>query len=368
MPESNHISNPTRAHFLRLTFLSVTCMVFYLLLQSNILHPLASLEWQECSSLPTSMLHPQAALLAGRVYLGGGVTSGMGMAEDAYVYIYDIKSNAWGGLHTPTYHYAVAAYQSQLVLLGGVEISTHDVTNQVWILGEECTWIQPLPPMLTKCRGSTAISVDHNLIVAGGHDDFALDVVQVYDGNQWGSWNNQILPQASYWMKSSLHEGHWYLAGGRWLNKKVFHTSLKSLISNSHDGETLTCIWQSLPDVPHGHSSPCSLGTELVAVGGEGSSVVHAYSSHRKSWVPVGNTPVGCDSGYTISLSPGELLLVTVEDTSGLVSRTFRGTVKCKPARELATHLTSIIMPLERVVPLQGGTNEPLILLRPSPL
>ena len=281
------------------------------------------------------MVHPQAALLDGRIYLGGGVTSGMGMDADAYVYIYDVQNDAWGGLLTPTYHYALAAYQTQLVLLGGVEISDHDITNQVWVLGEECSWIQPLPPMLTRCRGASAISTGVHLMVAGGHEDQALGVVQVYDGNQWGSWSNQVLPQAGYWMKSSLHRGHWYLAGGRWLDKKVFRASLKTLISDSHvdeDGEALTCIWHRLPDAPHGHSSPCSLGAELVAVGGEGSSVVHAYSSHRKSWVPVGNTPIACASGCTISLSNGELLLVTVEDTSGLVSRTFRGIVKGKPS------------------------------------
>ena len=297
----------------------------------NILHPLSTLEWHECSSLPTNMLHPQAAILDNQVYLGGGIARGMGLSEDAFVYIYDIKKNVWRGVDTPTYHYALATYQSRLVLVGGVDISNHEITNQFWVLGEEFTWTEPFPAMLRKCRGASAVSVDSHLIVAGGHDKGALTLVQVFNGSHWSSWKSQCIPCASYWLKSLQDKENWYLAGGRWLDGNVFHTSLKVLISaKSTNKDQEASVWESLPDVPYGYSSLSLLGTELVSIGGEQSASVHAYSSQKRSWVAVGNTPIACDSSCSVSLPNGEVLLVAGEEGSGLASRVFLGTVSGK--------------------------------------
>ena len=275
------------------------------------------------------MLHPQAVILENQVYLGGGIARGMGLSEDAFVYIYNIKKNIWRGIDTPTYHYALVTYQSQLVLVGGVDICNHDITNKLWVLDEEFTWTEPFPAMLRKCRGASATSINNHLVVAGGHDKSALTLVQVFDGNRWSSWKAQCISRASYWMKSLQDKGNWYLAGGRWLDGKIFHTSLKVLTSTKSIDKDES-VWQSFPDVPYGYSSLSLLGTELLSIGGEQSATVHAYSDQKRSWVAVGSTPIACDSSCSVSLPNGEVLVVTGEEGSGLASRVFRGTVSGK--------------------------------------
>lgn len=305
-----------------------TSLLFHLF-QVNILHPLSTLEWHECSSLPTNMLHPQAVVLEDQVYLGGGIARGMGLSEDAFVYIYNIKKNIWTGIDTPTYHYALATYQSQLLLVGGVDISNHDITNKLWVLNDEFTWTKSFPAMLRKCRGASATSMYNHLVVAGGHDKNALTLVQVFDGNHWSSWKAQCISRASYWMKSLQDKGNWYLAGGRWLDGNIFYTSLKVLTSTKSIDKDES-VWQSFPDVPHGYSSLSLLGTELLSIGGEQSASIHAYSDQKRSWVAVGSTPIACDSSCSVSLPSGEVLLVAGEEGSGLASRVFRGTVSGK--------------------------------------
>ena len=85
-------------------------------------------------------------------------------------------------------------------------------TNRLWVLDGQSHWTQPLPPMLTKCYGASAVSTGNHLIVAGGlSDEDPLDIVQVYNGHEW--MRAQPLPKACYFIKCALDKDKkWYLA------------------------------------------------------------------------------------------------------------------------------------------------------------
>ena len=289
--------------------------------QVDLFHPLASLEWRkfhklpEFHKLPVDIRDTQAVLLESKVYIGGGnVLSGASNVLSSRLLIYSLAKNSWDMLRTPTKWFGLSTYHSQLVLVGGKDPTRMgSATNRLWVLDGQSHWTQPLPPMLTKCYGTSAVSTGNHLIVAGGlSDEDPLDIVQVYNGHEW--MRAQSLPKACYFIKCALDKDKkWYLAGGVGQGRDVYHTSLESLIAttNLEDIKQISA-WQKLPNVPLLKSTPVAFGKQLLAVGGGDpcSSVILAYASHTNSWVHVGNLPVACYSTCTIVLPTGELLMV----------------------------------------------------------
>ena len=296
----------------------------------DLLHPLTSLEWSEYQKIPVGVyLNAQAVVLGNKVYIGGGI---MHSGSSSRLLVYDYTKDSWDILNTHTQWYALTIYHSQLVMVGGADPDTLEATNQLWVLDEQCRWTQPLPPMTIERYQASAVSANDYLIVAGGCDgsnDGHLDTVEVYNGHQW--MMAQSLPRACSWMKTTLHEGNWYLAGGMGQGSEVYCTSLDSLIATTYSRQT---SWKQLPDAPLIWSTPAVLRKQLITVGGgyPNSSAVYAYSPSTKSWVHLGDLPVVCDATCTLVLPTGGLLVVE-EDESGLSSHSFRpstrGTSMC---------------------------------------
>lgn len=182
--------------------------------------------------------------------------------------------------------------------------------------------------------GASAVSVGKHLIVAGGFGDLnSLDVVEVYDGHQWR--RAHYLPRACYWMKSALHKGNWYLAGGvdqdMQTAGKFFYTSLISLIATTQSaGAEHASVWNALPHLPFPFPSPVMFIDQLITIGGgyRCGSAVHAYSHPTKSWVYAGDLPIVCKSTCTLILPSGELLVVGGETYFGLSSLAFRAKLR----------------------------------------
>ena len=269
----------------------------------------------EFHKLPVDIRDTQAVLLESKVYIGGGnVLSGASNVLSSRLLIYSLAKNSWDMLRTPTKWFGLSTYHSQLVLVGGKDPTRMgSATNRLWVLDGQSHWTQPLPRMLTKCYGASAVSTGNHLIVAGGlSDEDPLDIVQVYNGHEW--MRAQSLPKACYFIKCALDKDKkWYLAGGVGQGRDVYHTSLESLIAttNLKDIKQISA-WQKLPNVPLLKSTLIVFGKQLLAVGGGDpcSSVILAYASHTNSWVHVGNLPVACYSTCTIVLPTGELLMV----------------------------------------------------------
>ena len=270
-------------------------------------------------------------MLNNKVYVGGGFT-GRDDAIEATLCIYSPTADTWATLPSPTKLSALATYNSQLVLVGGRIASTDGTTNQLWVLQEdERIWRQPLPAMPTARRAASAISHHNHLIVAGGLDSHHRDmnVVEVYDGGQWTKTDS--LPKCCSFMKTTIHNGNYYLMGGTNQGQSVFCASLQSLIAkatqqsrtlwslslfglSSPSGEQKS-VWETLPDVPYERSATTILGAAQVAVGGYDSSgthmsSLHMYSPRTHSWLHVSEMPVAVSHTCTITLPTGEMMVI----------------------------------------------------------
>ena len=273
--------------------------------------------------MPEGVWVNEAVVLGNKVYVGRCIAT-------ALVFIYDFNTDIWKTITSPSRGSALATYQERLVLVGGVDPSTGTPTNQLWVLEEEGTWTQPLPPMPTPRSGASAATTQNNLIVAGGEGSRGqeLDLVEVYNGRQWAT--AQSLPRACCDMKSAVHNGIWFLVGGWSQDTEVFCASLESLVASTQS-EVTERVWKTLPEVRHVWSSTAVWGGRLMAVGGgktRGNSDILSYSPHTQSWVKVGDLPVGLNSTCTTVLPTGELLVVGGWGTRGISDRVFKGSLR----------------------------------------
>ena len=226
------------------------------------------------------------------------------------------------GKHKPvSLHYSYSKFlhlcnkcNTLLLLVGGEETSTGRFTNQLWVFEEgEQTWTQPLPPMPNRRTDASAVSYQDYLIVAGGH---SLNTVEVFDGQQWVTADP--LPERCCSMKSTSHDGHYYLMGGNFQGTSVFYTSLQSLVEKatqhpptSPSNTDQLSVWKTLAATPHEWSSTTIFGGALVAVGGcPNQSSLHFYFPLTQSWLPAGEMPLGENSTCTVTLPTGEMMVI----------------------------------------------------------
>ena len=281
--------------------------------------------------MPIGMRDAQAVVLGDKFYLGGGDTFDGPSSE---LLIYNFSNDSWDRLSTPTHSFSLTVYHSQLVLVGGVHPTYNTVMGQLWILDEEerC-WINRLPRMPMERFAASVVSYGNHLIVAGGDNGAMfgrLDVVDVYDGQEWR--RVQSLPKTCSRMKSVVHEGFWYLAGGVGQGKKVFYTSLESLIATTHsEGDVPELVWQTLADTPLENSTPAIFGKQLIMVGGLYTSAIYVYTHRIKTWVRVGDLPVAYSFVCCLVLPiTGELVMVGGKSHYGVSSHVFKTKIQGK--------------------------------------
>ena len=296
------------------------------LVQVDILHPLASLEWRECRGLAVNILgDANAVWLKDKVYVGGGIIL-ENKREDARLYIYNPATDEWTTLDTPVYRFGLTTYHSQLVLIGGKEYVGENIegepTNKLWTLSEDSQWQETLPPMPTPCGNPSAVSHgDHLLVISG---DYPTNKVYVYNGHHWAS--AQQPPQLLHSINFTIFNGHCYLMGSGGI---VNSASLDSLLASCQPSETSqpSSLWKRLTDAPSSWSHPAVFGNRLVAVGRRSTvtdtSSLHAYSSLTQSWVHMGDFPISSTYYTTSCLSSSELMIMS-EQTA------FKSRLTCK--------------------------------------
>ena len=239
------------------------------------------------------MSDADALCINNKVYIGGGLTRSSRAAST--ILCYDCERNSWKIIVSPTCRSALTTYQSKLVLVGGKEDDTQHVNNKLWSLQEDGKWINQLPSMPTPRWGTSAVNTGSHLLIAGGVEQqgSSSNVVEVFDGEQWTK--TESLPKACYFMKSTLHNGEWYLIGGVKQGKSVFCTTVDSLIATARfsKGEGGS-VWKTLPKVPLMYSSIVMCGNLPLAIGGKDPilfgprSAVYGYIADTKTWIDVG--------------------------------------------------------------------------------
>ena len=302
----------------------------------SLFQPGVSLDWQECASLPVKMRYAHAVLLKNKVYVGGEVMQ----ETDNKICAYNFAEDTWESFPCPTKQSALTTYNSQLVLVGGVDLNTKQVTNQLWVLQEdERRWSQPLPAMPTARYGASAVEHDNHLLVAGGRDYSVsrFGVVEVYDGQKWVKIDP--LPTC-YNMRSTYHDGACYLVGGVGERRQVFCVSLESLIAKTiqqQSSSPQTSTWKTLADLPDSCYDIASFGGALVAVGRRGAlksiaaavwglpvgSSLLVYSPLTLSWINVSDIPAVVGSSCIITLPTGDIVVIGQSSQS-----VFKGTLK----------------------------------------
>ncbi len=244
------------------TFCPVLYVVHSLCLHAQVprLQPTTKLLWKRCADLPVRMRDAQAVIFRNKLFIGGASTSSVD--GDYTICSYNSVADTWSTLVGPVCLSAFTVYQAQLVLAGGLLHTSHVITNQVWVLGDESeTWCQPLPAMPTARWSASAITIDTHLAVIGGEDEHQqnLDIVEVYDGKQWAA--TDPLPIPCYYVKVAFHNDRYYLVGGLGQGHSVFSTSPQAIVSQSPRSEP---VWKTQWDAPLSYSGVVVFESELL--------------------------------------------------------------------------------------------------------
>ena len=227
----------------RQCYIWLVMVVLYL--QVDILHPLATLHWEQCPLL-VSIFDAQCVFVNNRLYVGSELTSS---GTDTRIFVFSTNSDLLSELTTPTCHYALTTYNSQLVLVGGKLSSTNELSDRLWVRNEGKGIWDPslLPPMPTARSDSSAINVGSRdyIVVAGGHGETGpVDVVEALIEGQWCTL--QPLPWPCRNVTSTLHNGKWYLiTSGGYMFYHMFYCDLESLISTSDGGPVYMARWNT---------------------------------------------------------------------------------------------------------------------------
>ena len=250
--------------------------------------------------------------LNGKLYVGGGII----YATSTQLLVYSPSEDSWEVIPTPTYHYALATYHSQLVLVGGHDPSTDKPTSKVWLL-EDRSWVPhpTVPDVPVSTSGSPAVGFGDYLIVSGIEQDEGSTAMSVFDGQNWLS--AQALPEriSAVGVISAVNGDDWYLTGGQ----VVYRTSLKSLVTSAVSpaaAAAQSAVWERLPDTPHLNSGITWCADHLLAVGGFSSNLkdmrtVYAFNPQATVWEHVSDLPGdSCYDNCCAVLPAGELLVI----------------------------------------------------------
>ena len=238
---------------------------------------------------------------------------------------YDLHSQQW--MEPLQYQYCdcgMTTVSSQLVMVGGRDVSTHKTTNRVAVYSpSQRSWTQPYPPLKTP-RYWPAVSTYHQrLVVAGGRDASGdLATVEILDISvshcQWLSATG--LPVSCHLMSAAITHGALYLLGGS-LGKKVLSVSLSALTQT----EEPSAQWSTLPDAPLENSTAIAVHGSLLAVGGshgqQRSSAIHVYDQEKNAWNKMGDLPTERQDCACCLLPSGEILVAGGGDRNGWASR-----------------------------------------------
>ena len=263
--------------------------------------------------------YPQAVVLKGKVYIGGG--SAINNTQNSIVMCYNIERNHWTIL--PEYHYiyfAMTAINEELVLVGGRHPTTNRTTKAIRAWSESLQTynvmysVRTLPECTLPIARDAVTAITHDnrwLIVAGGREDgyrslSRVDILNLPDG-QW--YTGAQLPQPTHKMSAAVIGNTLVLLGGATSTNELYGTwavfcaQLDDLISrvvtSRSDHTILASMWLHLPHTPIASCTALVFNGALLAIGGNKSydptattCGIHMFKPSTRTWVEAGQLQI----------------------------------------------------------------------------
>ena len=246
--------------------------------------------------------YPQAVVVKGKAYIGGG--NAYSDEEGKTVIVYDPQQDSYEKLPLYSHKYfSMAAVNNQLVLIGGEDAKTSKKTNKLGVWNK--SWTHPFPPMKRVCCSPAVATYDKWLVVVGGWgDEGKLSIVQILDTIEGQWYLGPSLPQPYFAGVFARADSVSYLLGGysqEGESKHVFSVSLDELVldlSKSNQAgagslpmSTSPSPWKKLHKTPHANSTALVHGGALLAIGGAyGVSEIFLYRP-SSGWIEAGSLP-----------------------------------------------------------------------------
>ena len=283
--------------------------------------------------MPRVMMFPQSVTVDTVVYIAdnGWFTDSSGV-----ILRYNLHSQRW--MDPLQYQYCdcgMTTVSSQLVMVGGIDLSTGNTTTQttntvsVWSTSQR-RWTHPYPTLKTP-RYWPAVSTYHqHLVVAGGENGSGrLGTVEILDtSSSHSQWLFATgLPMTCYQMSAAITHGTLYLLGGS-LGKQVLSVSLSALTQMDKP----PARWRTLSNAVLEGSTAIAVHGSLLAVGGrhgrQRSSVIYIYDQEKNAWNKVDDLPTERQDCACCLLPSGEILVAGGRDSNDWTSRMDKAAVK----------------------------------------
>ena len=241
------------------------------------------------------------------------------------IHRYDLHNEQWcEPLEYIYWRCGMTTVNSQLVMVGGADITTGRTTNSLRVYAPPGSWEEPYPPMNTPRYYPAVSTYNRRLVVAGGRDDVLLDLdtVEILDTSvRHSQWLSAVpLPMSCSRMSAAILHRTLYLLGGS-LGKQVLSVSLSALTQ----ADQLPAEWRTLPDAPLEFSTAIAVNGSVLAVGGrhggQRNSAIHVYDQERNAWNKVGDLPTERQDCACCLLTNGEILVAGGADLNGSTNR-----------------------------------------------
>lgn len=188
--------------------------------------PLASLltpgapRWRALAEAPEPRQEVAAALLDGKVYVVGGLTSS---GATNRVGIYDVEADAWSDgppLPVPLHHAMAASYGGRIWVIGGFDASSRPVATTYVLF--ESRWLRG-PELRSQRAAGAAVVAGDTMYVLGGQGAGALSTeTESYSATGQGeallqsSWSAKAAIPTPRHHVAAASDGTWiYVSGGR---------------------------------------------------------------------------------------------------------------------------------------------------------
>jgi N-acetylneuraminic acid mutarotase len=235
-------------------------------------NPAPALAWQARHASLKAVQQVNAAVLDGKIWVAGGLTSST--KATAVTQIYDPKSDAWEAgpsLPEAVDHAMLVTYRNQVVLIGGFVSRGGDSVPSAQVLFYDDSaghWRKGPPMQHARAAGAAAVVGDKIVVVGGrlGSEQLVRET-EIFDGKTWH--DGAAIPVPGDHLAAASDRNYLYAVGGR-----RFTASNNTDVVQRY--EPATNRWTTLTVLPERLSGTGAavIGGQLLVVSGEDTTAV----------------------------------------------------------------------------------------------